>query len=1037
MLLLLLLLLLLFLLLSLLSSLLCVLLVLTLFCLLSLLSLSLLLLLLMLSVALWLIFFGERSCRRAAEPPTMQGSAVSDPLAEFASGSSAVYVQRRSWGGDDGAAAWAGWLNLWSYEEVRQRQRLEQLGEGGVGQGDWSAGCGAVASGHGPSWREDEAGGAERNSWEAGWSAGYSTAPVGGGGWGYWPSNCGPGGYKSESGGSGSKVVPPAASPFGPAARSSSLGGGAGTPAPLPEAAPEGDVGEGDAEPMPCPGPAEGMPTRPINLPPRPPPATLHSTPPPQKVLPPREVDAPQPPAGPPPKRWAAAASSQPTKKPRVVMKTTSKAPQAKPPAKLSPQSAVAATFRRSPPRAPAEEKPAAEEPDGLPPKSQTTEEKTVIDHIKDACREKCKELEALLLQCDGLAETRRSLAESEESEAKCRPLERAETLRHPRGAARDGSGRRPADSALQEMRNNHSDFFFDDDTASCNGSGSPSRTGSVPPRPRSELPRTPARTGFTSCQRRLTVQQESRGEAKAEQAADALARGTTLLDSFKNKQQAKAKLWKQQRPGATQRGSTAPLPAKRVKQNVAFGKSSTGHRSTTWAPTSTRHGGANRERGSLLGSRTDPRDRQKTQLGQRGAQRPHSAMSTPTAASRHAYCCVLWAPADCAGDAVEKSIADALVLGQSLKRHKSLCSRVLLATSDLLKAEAAGMLDIFWDVRVIKHIKVPFAHVSKCRGRFSKVFTKLHAWGLDEFSRVALLDSDLLVRREIDEIMGLHDITALMRGAADCRHGVKRARHTLYGQNNQLRGGINAGVIVLAPSSRTLRSMEAAIVDRRHPAHPRESDAPEQDFITRFFDRKLHGLGRKYNFQLHQLALAGERAEPGSELESLMENPKNIAVLHYSSEMKPRDIVFTGAHSHKQWMTDFFAAHWTKEQQMSGLPGHRSKSLIKTAVQKWIDEWTLMWKASLELCFENAAWGENGRCPACSARMDLTHCFFTCERVRDLAADWHLSCREPSAGLVQLSQTPMGRWVVPSMRFVGGVFRVWSHIRRSHTSAM
>ena len=470
------------------------------------------------------------------------------------------------------------------------------------------------------------------------------------------------------------------------------------------------------------------------------------------------------------------------------------------------------------------------------------------------------------------------------------------------------------------------------------------------------------------------------------------LAHGNAVLERTLLAQK-KAKLGK---PDAKQRrlGQRAPAAAPAARQRDE--EAGPSGRSRTW--------------------KQDPRDRRRVKRGQGGP-------------GRTAYVVVLWAPANQAGDAIEKSIADALVLGQSLARHNSSCSRILLATSDLLQAVAAGMLSFFWEVRETKYINVPRAHVSKCNARFRGVFTKLQAWGLDEFSRVALLDSDLLACRDIDEIMSFCNITALMRGDADWRPGEKRARDTLYGPaGRELRGGVNGGVIVLAPSRRTLRNMRAALWNHMHRSYPQQSGAPEQDFITRYFDRTLHSLHRKYNFQLHQLSKAGERAEPGSELDILITHPDKIAIWHYSSEQKPRDIVFSSsAQTKEKWMTDFTAKHWTKEQRTNGLPNDRTKSVIEKAVDAWIKEWGITWEASLERCMESAACGEDGVCPACGARMDLQHCYFACERVQPLAAEWRNSCCDSAAGLDHLLRTPTGKWVVPSMRFVGSVLRAWT----------
>ena len=71
--------------------------------------------------------------------------------------------------------------------------------------------------------------------------------------------------------------------------------------------------------------------------------------------------------------------------------------------------------------------------------------------------------------------------------------------------------------------------------------------------------------------------------------------------------------------------------------------------------------------------------------------------------------------------------------------------------------------------------------------------------------------------------------------------------------------GGINAGVILLKPCSKTFHQMISEVTSEVHPAHVPGS-GPEQDYLSRFFAVSCtpwHSIGVPYNFQLHHVPYA------------------------------------------------------------------------------------------------------------------------------------------------------------------------------------
>ena len=155
-----------------------------------------------------------------------------------------------------------------------------------------------------------------------------------------------------------------------------------------------------------------------------------------------------------------------------------------------------------------------------------------------------------------------------------------------------------------------------------------------------------------------------------------------------------------------------------------------------------------------------------------------------------------LWTPSESkegAREKLKKYIHDALILGYCLWRH---CRhrRVLLTTQNTLRVEEVSILNIFWELRPVEHMRV---HESRLKGsdkRFAGVFTKLRALEQTDFSKVILMDLDTIVVQSIDELFGYAAPSALFRGNGCAAAGTKRAGKTLFNKDTgSPRGGINA----------------------------------------------------------------------------------------------------------------------------------------------------------------------------------------------------------------------------------------------------
>ena len=268
-----------------------------------------------------------------------------------------------------------------------------------------------------------------------------------------------------------------------------------------------------------------------------------------------------------------------------------------------------------------------------------------------------------------------------------------------------------------------------------------------------------------------------------------------------------------------------------------------------------------------------------------------------------------MWAPDNPAEDSLERIIADVLVLGHSLQRHKCKADRVLLVTRDVLRGPASGMLHLFWQIKEVKHIQVSSYMLSRCSDRFRYVFTKLLVLELEQYSKVLLLDSDLLVKSNIDELFEHQAPAAMFRGNSENVPGDVRPRFTYYHRDGEtLKGGINGGVVLLTPSRVVLRQMREALLDKHHPCH-KPSSAPEQDFLTRWFDTSWRPLLSKYNWQLHQLLYTRSQRELDASRFTMLYD--DIRIIHYSSSPKPRDLMFNSCKQNiHNWVEDMISRH-------------------------------------------------------------------------------------------------------------------------------
>ena len=368
----------------------------------------------------------------------------------------------------------------------------------------------------------------------------------------------------------------------------------------------------------------------------------------------------------------------------------------------------------------------------------------------------------------------------------------------------------------------------------------------------------------------------------------------------------------------------------------------------------------------------------------------------------------------------------DAMVLGNTLKRTNTKHDIVLLATPDLLRLSAATSLSLFWDVREVRHVDVDPQATQGSNPRFDKVFTKLRAVELSEYCKVVLLDSDLLVRRNIDELFGLPAPAAVQRGRRDYQPALSRqAKSYFYPDglaHGKLKGGINAGVVLLTPSISVFKQMETYLQTRACLHALRNSTQPEQDFLTIWFQHDWNDLHTKYNWQIQQPLF-----NPSEESDRMRLDFDDIAILHFSTEEKPSSFKLqTGVPRYDKWLDNLFNI----KGGAAGRSNNDVRERLARATQEWFSAWNDTWDVAINEVPKMPNNIASDRCIFCGerGRVGVEHCFFTCVKILHLAHAWRVTCggslREARH---RFRETPSGSTVKPALFHLGAIHRFFS----------
>jgi len=241
--------------------------------------------------------------------------------------------------------------------------------------------------------------------------------------------------------------------------------------------------------------------------------------------------------------------------------------------------------------------------------------------------------------------------------------------------------------------------------------------------------------------------------------------------------------------------------------------------------------------------------------------------------------------------------VLGAMVLAWSLRCTRTRHDLVMVHTNDVSDAALDLLRRAGWNTREIQHVSASesLSNDGCSTLRFANVFTKLRVLELVEYSKILMMDIDLLVCENIDDLFDLEAPAAMVRGPeVRYEHGEQVCGRYFFagsrpdGYSWGQASGINAGVMLLRPDKWTFEQMVSEVLDERHPEHIR-GNGPEQDYLSRFYASDWSHISVAYNFQLHHVYFAlNPVCMATADRTKFIFHPELIKVFHYSSEPKP-----------------------------------------------------------------------------------------------------------------------------------------------------
>ncbi|CAG8667810.1 2477_t:CDS:2 [Ambispora leptoticha] len=189
--------------------------------------------------------------------------------------------------------------------------------------------------------------------------------------------------------------------------------------------------------------------------------------------------------------------------------------------------------------------------------------------------------------------------------------------------------------------------------------------------------------------------------------------------------------------------------------------------------------------------------------------------------------------------------IIGAKVLAFSLLRVESKYPLMILHTKAVTKKTLDEFLQLRCQLRQVELLEPPKGVTQELVNGYSETWTKLRAWELIEFERVVFLDADMLVVRNMDELLDDEELIKDENWVPESCVYTPKTESSSNPTIIHFEDYFNSGMLVLKPNDKIFACMLKKLYN--HP-NPDALIFPDQDFLNEFFNSHWVRLPYIYN---------------------------------------------------------------------------------------------------------------------------------------------------------------------------------------------
>jgi lipopolysaccharide biosynthesis glycosyltransferase len=255
---------------------------------------------------------------------------------------------------------------------------------------------------------------------------------------------------------------------------------------------------------------------------------------------------------------------------------------------------------------------------------------------------------------------------------------------------------------------------------------------------------------------------------------------------------------------------------------------------------------------------------------------------------TKYAYCSLLYGN--------NQYFLDAVTFGYSIYQSGTPFDRILICTKDV-PYESRKQLSRFYNrIFVVKELEVDDRYFES-KNRWYGVFNKIYAFYLDEYEKILLMDTDMLVMKNetqvsetdaipsfcmVDEIFEKYEAPcAMVYDKNYIMTSGKRIPSKLIEEHLKEKiSTLNAGVMLIKPSKSVFKDMVWKL-SVKSDVKKEACKFPEEGFLNMYFKDSWTSLPTKYNFNPLFCEEMKNMREICEEMKKIRE--EDIAVIHYA----------------------------------------------------------------------------------------------------------------------------------------------------------